>query len=697
MAWYRARKAFDWHDQCGKAVKIAAGQMVDVLQRVDVNRLLAEGYVEHPDLVYTPPATLKETVKRLAPGRKRILVWLPMQRHYSGGRIHIFQFAWCLAKLGNDVTVATNEKPPWWEDYPVVAGLRNTLANPASLPDVDVVIVDGKNPVAREGLDYCRANSVPLLAVNFETPNWFEQFCPDLVKHIQYHDSYKDLFRAANLALANSDESAKWLREWIGQDTPPIVAIPPAVNTTVDVSDGQVPAGLNGRKFCLISGRSDHYKHNEVSLGAVWEYAGQCDLVVVGGLARAKGVHDSGTHRMWPAGKVSDAAKFALMKEATLVLCPSRFEGFGMVPSEALSVGTPTLCYDLPVLRQEYGDKLHYSPWNKPAEFKAAAHRLLDATPAVLPEHQEWAKEHLGLDAMAERLDATPYLHSRRPSISAVMNAYACGTTVTEAMASVYDSVDELIVAYGREAIWEWPEDDTLDRLRSFPDPDGKVQIVLPPDGGDVWQGPSEDACRKAMRRACCQRVTGNFLLILDGDELWHGLDVYVQALAAGKIEGGCPLGVTFWHSPKHHILSSSLERWGERSEQTQWGTVWPHVRLIPWRYSYKWKTHVVPTDATGERLWKPEMNRHTVATLGNRCVLYHLGHALNRDFMKQKKQFYAEIEGQGRQRDAWLKWKGIAGQCDDGLVEEVTWELPPLVQQAFANIDARNAEPANA
>jgi len=550
-------------------------------------------------------------------------------------------------------------------------------------------MVDGKNPVAREGLDYCRANGVPLLAINFETPNWFGQFCPDLVEHIRYHDDYKDLFRAAALAVANSAESAKWLREWLGQDTPAIVAVPPAVNTSA-LTGGQVPVNLKGRKFALISGRADHYKHNEVSLAAVWEYAGQCDLVVVGGTARAKGVRDTGAHRLVLAGKVTDAQKFALMRDAALVLCPSRFEGFGMVPAEAMSVGTPTLCYELPVLRQEYGDKIHYSAWHKPAEFKAAAHRLLDAAPTVPPEDQEWARQHLSLDAMAQRLDGMPYLHSRRPSISAVMNAYACGATVHEALASVYDSVDEIVVAYGREAIWPWPADDTLDKLQAFPDPAGKLRIVMPPGGGDVWEGPTEDECRKAMRRACCKHVTGNYLLILDGDELWHGLDSYVAALAAGSIEGGCPLGVTFWHDSRHHILSSGLERWGERSPTTQWGTVWPHARLLPWRYSYKWKTHVVPTTSAGERLWRPEMNRHCVATLGDSCVLYHLGHALQRPFMEHKKRFYAEVEGQGRQQDAWLKWKGQAGQCEDGLVEGVTWELPPLVQQAFQNIAAR-------
>lgn len=692
--WYRARRAFEWKDQLGRPVKVAQGQLVDIMQRADVERLLAEGNVEDTHTQPAPkgPAFLSSGVKSLAPGRKRVLVWLPMHNHYSGGRIHIFQMAWCLAKLGNDVTVATNEKPPWWNDYPQLAGLRNTQASPACMPDVDVVMVDGKNEVAREGWDYCKANGVPLLAVNFETPNWFGQFCPDLVHHIAYHDTYKDLFRGCQLAMANSAESSKWLREWMGTDQPGIAIIPPAVNVTA-IEGGKLPEKLKGRRYALISGRADSYKHNEVALAAVWGFRGQCDLAVVGGLTRAKGTRDCGDHRLVPSGKVTDQEKYALMKGAALVLAPSRFEGFGMVPSEAMAVGTPTLCYDLPVLRQEYGERIHYAKWHDRADFTARVHELLASPPTVSPEDQDWAKSHLGLDAMAKRLDATPYLHSSQVRISAVMNAYACGSTVHQAMAAVYPHVDQLLVAYGREQIWHWPEDDTLEKLRAFPDPDGKVQIILPPDGGTVWKGPTEDECRKAMRRACTSRVTGNYLLILDGDEIWHGLGTYKEALEAGEIEGGCPLGVTFWHNAQHHILSSALERWGERSPTTTWGTVWPHVRLIPWRHSYKWKKHVVPASATGERLWAPERNRHTVQVLGDKCVLYHLGHALARGFMEHKKGFYGQVEGQRAQGEAWLKWDGKPGLCPDGLVEPVTWELPELVQEAFESIAQRQAQ----
>ncbi|GAH49401.1 unnamed protein product, partial [marine sediment metagenome] len=271
---------------------------------------------------------------------------------------------------------------------------------------------------------------------------------------------------------------------------------------------------------------------------------------------------------------VDDRTKFELMRHAALVLAPSDFEGFGMVPSEALSAGTPCLVYDLPVLRQEYGDALVYTPRGDAKAFIAKAHALLDAPPKVPEVIQQQMVNSLGMGAMVEAVDRLPYHHSKRPHISVLMNAYACATVVPFALEAIYPHVDEIIIAYGREATWEWPADNTLDVIRNYPDPDCKIKTIAQ----DVWPGETGEKSRSAMRRAATAFVTGNYLMILDADEIWTGFEHYVAALREGKIAGGCPLALTFWHDLKHHIISSALERWGLRSPYTKWGVVWPHV-----------------------------------------------------------------------------------------------------------------------
>ena len=57
------------------------------------------------------------------------------------------------------------------------------------------------------------------------------------------------------------------------------------------------------------------------------------------------------SHRVRFAGRVGGAAKFELLARARVVVMPSRFETYGIVAVEALSVGTPVVAFDIPCLR----------------------------------------------------------------------------------------------------------------------------------------------------------------------------------------------------------------------------------------------------------------------------------------------------------------------------------------------------------
>ena len=46
-------------------------------------------------------------------------------------------------------------------------------------------------------------------------------------------------------------------------------------------------------------------------------------------------------------------------------------------------------------------------------------------------------------------------------------------------------------------------------------------------------------------REACTERMTGNWLMILDGDEIWTEFGAYVDALESGRIAGGVPPACT--------------------------------------------------------------------------------------------------------------------------------------------------------
>jgi glycosyltransferase involved in cell wall biosynthesis len=71
-------------------------------------------------------------------------------------------------------------------------------------------------------------------------------------------------------------------------------------------------------------------------------------------------------------GGCSDARMAALLRGARALLMPSFAEGYGMPVAEALSVGTPVLCSDIPVLREVGGEVPDYiNPLDGP-RWKAA-------------------------------------------------------------------------------------------------------------------------------------------------------------------------------------------------------------------------------------------------------------------------------------------------------------------------------------
>lgn len=55
-------------------------------------------------------------------------------------------------------------------------------------------------------------------------------------------------------------------------------------------------------------------------------------------------------------GGVSDDEKWALYRSAVGLVFPTRYEGFGLPPLEALAVGTPVLAADVPAIREIVGD-----------------------------------------------------------------------------------------------------------------------------------------------------------------------------------------------------------------------------------------------------------------------------------------------------------------------------------------------------
>jgi glycosyltransferase involved in cell wall biosynthesis len=113
-------------------------------------------------------------------------------------------------------------------------------------------------------------------------------------------------------------------------------------------------------------------------------------------------------------GYVSDGELAALYRRAACFVYPSRYEGFGLPPVEALALGCPVIASRLPAIQEACGDAVLYTSPDDPAELARLLERITtDATlRAGLRERGRARTEELTWRATAARLieEISPWL-----------------------------------------------------------------------------------------------------------------------------------------------------------------------------------------------------------------------------------------------------------------------------------------------
>jgi glycosyltransferase involved in cell wall biosynthesis len=98
---------------------------------------------------------------------------------------------------------------------------------------------------------------------------------------------------------------------------------------------------------------------------------------------------------------VDDAGVTRAYHEAAVAVCPSRFEGFGVTPMEAVGCGTPVVASDIPPHREFVGHVAQLVPLDSPERMAAAIAERLEG-PRPDPEQLR----ELTIPAAAERFKA---------------------------------------------------------------------------------------------------------------------------------------------------------------------------------------------------------------------------------------------------------------------------------------------------
>lgn len=676
MTKFRVLKPHCFEDHHGRKVHKAVGTLVDVNNRHLMRQYTTLGIIGPSEASAITSVCLKGAPSDPYSTTPRYGFWIKTSKHYSGGRIHMFQFAWTLANAGAEVFLITNSIPKWKNDYPECQNLQVLIDGQDKIPiDIDVVITDSKSTIGWHAVEWKRDHPrIPLVCFNFETPNWVAEFAK---KYADKLTDIREVFLNADMLMANSKESMKYLLDWIPEKkNNPAAVLPPAVNTFA-LAEGLFQAGdliskIN-HPYAIWSARPANYKGSDVVRDAIWKLDFPFDLVTFGHFIHP--AKDTKLHKHHSFGGFSDAHKYGLMSNATVTLAPSLFEGFGMVPMESLCSGTPVIVYDLPILRQIYGGALTYVKHGDKKAFckktKSVITKILHSKKPQMPV--EKYKRQYGMEILEKKIKGMPYFSVNKKRVSAQLISYwgFCPETIK----SIYPHVDEIVIAHGPVELSPRINDGSLERIQNIADPENKIKLEV----RDSW------ADKVTMREWCCKQITGNYHLILDGDEIWVGLDKWLAA----DIPFGSPRWINFWHDSKHWVHDTaklSGQRWGKRLDPH--GSTCPHYRCSFWRNSYKFRRHPMPYDISGQALRFGDKN---IPEICPETMIYHLGHALPKEIMRAKHEFYLLRDGRDTGRinrmTAWKKWADSLGDCGDGIVEEVSWKLPTIVKTAFKNM----------
>jgi glycosyltransferase involved in cell wall biosynthesis len=185
----------------------------------------------------------------------------------------------------------------------------------------------------------------------------------------------------------------------------------------VQADEGAVAPKLNGRPFVLAVGSLNRHKNFWLVAEAARHIGdAQFDIVVVGGGdARVYGTGEGAL----PAfvkhlGYVSDGELAALYRRAACFVYPSRYEGFGLPPVEALALGCPVIASRLPAVEEACGDAVLYTSPDDPAELARLLERITAdaALRASLRERGRVRTSELTWRATAARLieEISPWL-----------------------------------------------------------------------------------------------------------------------------------------------------------------------------------------------------------------------------------------------------------------------------------------------
>jgi len=275
------------------------------------------------------------------------------------------------------VEYVTNTVPMFDEDFaplraanPVKITVDPTFEGPFEPSDWTLLIPTGSldERFYSRALRHAQSARARMMLVSFETANWMNGMIPHPKDPMAWEPWRRALARGG-LVVTSAREGLGFARDFYGARDNADLRF---AHWHPPINDRAVPSDPGPRQERIVAFMRTEDRHKgardllemdpailrERTLALI--FGRDIDPDYVQALRR----HFSATPgaRLELYNRISDATKFALLATSRLHLFPSWFEGYGYPPIEAAYVGTPTVSYDLPVVRETVGEAATYVP-----------------------------------------------------------------------------------------------------------------------------------------------------------------------------------------------------------------------------------------------------------------------------------------------------------------------------------------------
>jgi glycosyltransferase involved in cell wall biosynthesis len=190
------------------------------------------------------------------------------------------------------------------------------------------------------------------------------------------------LARRARRVLTDSEFSRAELARWLGVPGEKIRVVPCGhEHILAQPADPGVLSRhrLGARPYVLAVSSLSRHKNLEAVFAAMRLLSPDGSDYVLAGAAnpRVFGTSDGAPRQMVHLGYVADPELRALYEHAACLVYPSRYEGFGLPPLEAMACGCPVIAANTSALPEVCGDAALYVDPEDPHQLAAAIRRVL--------------------------------------------------------------------------------------------------------------------------------------------------------------------------------------------------------------------------------------------------------------------------------------------------------------------------------